>query len=378
MLVTAKDAWDRLRGYLNDDVGDAATRDIKRAINDALRTLATDHDWSYYHVPDLTITFDASQTTGTVEYVASTRLVTLTGATWPTWVAQYGVIVFGDPQVHARIAKRISGTVVELEAVSAPGDDIAALSTYTVYRDKYPLPDDFHKANQLVRANGRLRGTWVAPSQWSDYGSPYRPGGGTPWWYTFLGQPEQYGRHILQVAPFPAAAESVFMVYKRLPRRINTWEYKTGTVTATAGENPTVTGTSTAWTSPMGGAIMRFVANTTGAAPSEIDNPPTDEARIGTYTSATSVALDGTLNNSYSGTVYSISDPIDVEYGTMLNCFWYCCLKHLANSRELRGKLDAAALYDLELRKAQAAELITMERKQMGAHNQKPQGWFPP
>lgn len=119
---------------------------------------------------------------------------------------------------------------------------------------------------------------------------------------------------------------------------------------------------------------MRFAANTTGDAPLDIDNPPTDEARIGTFTSATSVTLDGVLANSYAGTVYNISDPIDVEYATMLNGFWACALKHLSQWRELRNKLDAVALWDMELRKAKAAELLTMERKHTGSNRYQ---WYP-
>lgn len=376
MLITAKDALDRLTGYLGDNTGQAADRDIKRAIADSLRELASDHDWSYYIAEHL-INFDASQTTGTIAYSASTRQVTLTGATWPTWVAAYGVIVMGSHQSSCRIAKRISGTVIELESATAPGTDISAGATYTVYRDKYPLPDDFHKGGQLVRTGGRERLTWVAPSQWDGYGSPYLPGGGRPWRYTFLGLPSKYGQPILQITPYPSAAETVAMVYKRLPRRITTWEYKTGTVTVSSGANPTVTGSGTTWTSAMAGAVMRFVTNTTGNAPSEIDNPAVDEARIGTFTSTTSILLDGTLNNSYAGTMYSISDPIDVEYGTMLNCFYYCCLKNLASVRELKGKLDARALYDMELKEAKGKELLTMERKGVGAHARKPAQWFP-
>lgn len=367
MALTAKDMLDRLIDYQGGNVGQGATRDAKRAIQDALRDLGSAHRWSYL-MQELLFTTDAPQSTGTIAYTASTRQVTLTSSTWPSW-AQYGVIKIGD--IHSRVYRAISSTVLELETNSASGTDVASGTSYVLYRDTYPFPQDFHQASLLIRSSGRECLTWVPPEQWQSYGSAYVQSSGRPLACTYLGFPEGLNRMALQLSPYPTQAETLRTIYKRFPRNIVNWEYKTGTVAATGS---TVTGTGTAFRSDMQGSVFRIGLNS-AEYPSEFENPPLEEFRIVNVASGTSFTVDGTFSTTYSGVKYALADPIDID-NVMMNCFVLCCFKKICEQRTMQDKPNAQALFEFELKQAIGSDLRTMERKQVGAYGAG-KAWWP-
>ena len=118
-------------------------RMAKRACQEAMRELTHACQWSYY---DFVHKFRSSPTltTGTVAYVhtggAHENLLTLTGSTFPANVRLYTVILDG---AHYPIARYIDSTNVLLDPNQNPGEDIAAGSSYTLYRASYPMPMDF-------------------------------------------------------------------------------------------------------------------------------------------------------------------------------------------------------------------------------------------
>jgi hypothetical protein len=88
------------------------------------------------------------------------------------------------------------------------------------------------------------------------------------------------------------------------------------------------------------------------------NNPATFEAIIYSVQSPTQLTLmpltPSTVN--YSGVAYVISDPIDIETGSMMNAFLRCCEHKLAQHRIMKDKPDAKAQYLDELRRAKEAD----------------------
>src|ERR1044071_7111632 len=83
-------------------------RYARRAVFDALREIANVTHWTYYtKIGRLTTT--GSYTTGTVTYNSTTRVLTLTNGTWPSWAAQGDVIL---NNVTYPVVTRTSGTEV--------------------------------------------------------------------------------------------------------------------------------------------------------------------------------------------------------------------------------------------------------------------------
>lgn len=113
------------------------TNDVDRILRLGRRKFFSSNDWSFLN-RDWVQATTAPQTTGTITVVNGT--VTLTGSTWPAaLVAEYVIVT--DLGVH-EFASRTSDTIAVLNNTGADMD-LAALSTYTLYRVKYPLPSYF-------------------------------------------------------------------------------------------------------------------------------------------------------------------------------------------------------------------------------------------
>lgn len=91
------------------------------------------HRWSFLQ-PTVAITTQAPQKTGTIAVAAG--VVTLTGATWPTWAASGEISING--QVYA-VATRESGTQLTLADTTAAAD---AGTSYTIACPIVELPAD--------------------------------------------------------------------------------------------------------------------------------------------------------------------------------------------------------------------------------------------
>jgi len=103
------------------------------AVREAYRRLFAMHDWNYFRRFEL-IHLNAQETTGTVVYTHSTRVLTLTGSTWPASVKYGDVKIAG---VRYLIESRVSDTVVILPENFNPGANVAS-TTYTWTQHRYP------------------------------------------------------------------------------------------------------------------------------------------------------------------------------------------------------------------------------------------------
>ena len=299
----------------------------KRAILSAYRGIPAAYNWSYYYKRGR-VTTQAAYSTGTVAYDhtggANERMVTLTGGTWPSWVAR-GLLRIDS--IDYSVDERKSDTVLTLSINSNPGADIAAGQDYTVVRDSYPLPVDFQSADQFRNATKNWTWpTYVDPGSWLDAHRSLESSN-DPRIYTIMSDPDFIGTMAVNFYPPPTAANDFDFLYQRFPSSLSVSDYKAGTIGTTAAST-VVTGTGTVFTSNMKGSIIRVGTSTKTPSGIEGLDPYAEERVIVSVDSGTQVTVDAAMDNTASGVKYRISDPIDIDDGAMYEAFVsYCELR---------------------------------------------------
>lgn len=352
-MWTYQDAVEHLLDSFDIDITGRYERVARRAVQNAYTELINRANWEYF-VRRLTLRTAAQQTTGTIVYDhtggSSERLVTLTGATWPADVIDYRIIING---VSYPVASRVSGTAITLTEAMNPGADVAS-TTYTLYKASYLLPADFRELISLWDLETRkpvgiiLNATQHAQSAaWFD-----RPS--LPLWAAIRNDASFYNRFSLVFSPPPDMERTYDLLYKAAARALQTAKYATGTVTTNG--TTTVSGSGTAFTDRMVGCIIRFSSSTT-VEPTGIaggiagdDNPAAYERSITAVGSGTSLTVDGAVP-TLSGVKYTISDPLDIDQGTMLTALLRMAEADAArqlNRRDVETK-EVAALRALRL-----------------------------
>lgn len=343
-LLTFSDTIEHILSILGSNSSTDATRDARRAILNAYDEFASVRRWTYY-IGRGRINTVAPYSTGTITYTNSTRTLTLAGGTWPTWAA-YGVVVIDS--VPYEVASRTSDSILVLSVNSNPGANVAAGTSYTIYRDKYPMPTDFLAADQFMGLGTSiayprrvLPRDWLGPQQLNTTPA-------TPRRYCFLYDPNYMGTMAVAFQPPPDAAIPFEFVYHRRPRPLTVDEYKAGTITANSGSTQ-ITGSGTAWTSNHIGSTIRI--GTAAQYPTGIIGayPFLEERTIMDVSSATVLTVDTAIGTDYSGVKYVISDPVDIEHGAMKVAFLRCVEKQAAISRHMPTKFDFDAAYQKAL-----------------------------
>lgn len=353
MIYTYQDALNHGFDYLGGR-GDKDRQDSLRAVQAAYSELSNLRRWHFY-TDQFRITTVANYSTGTVEYRhtggANERMLTLTTGTWPTWAA-YGTVIISN--VQYQVERRISNSIVTLTEASNPGGDVASDTTYNLYRAIYPLPEDFSSTDEIASLGSAAcwpeyipTSEWLLPQYRSQ--SP-----GTPRFFTVLGDPNLLDSMAIAFCPPPSQAISFDGVYQRRPRKLITPEYKTGTVTVSAA-SPTITGSSAVFTSRMAGAVIRLSDNATNYPTGLTGLHPADQERIvQSFTSATVMTADADFDAAATAVKYVISDPVDIESGSMLTAFECGIEVNLARMRRMRDLRMATENYE-------RAKLIAME-----------------
>lgn len=354
-VVTYQDMMEQL--YITFDIKESSHKKRARtAVDNAYQDLHNRHNWPYYERVG-SITTVAAQSTGTVAYDATSRELTLSGATWPTNARFMSLIV---NQQICEVESRSSDTVVILRANKSPTSDIAAGASYSIYRDIYPLPIDLQKVGPLQP---------VTDSYWPSFALPdrlleqklhnYSPQS-NPNLYTVRHSRDFMGGLCIEFSPPPLTAETFDFCYTAKPRPLQTFgastEYSTGTITSSG---VTVTGSGTTFTGSMVGCILRIAAN--GSAPTgkmgsyAVDNPYSEQRVIQTVNSSTELTIDRAFTDEPSGASYTIGAPVDLDYDTMLTAFRRCCEATFA-LESLRDDADLwRQRYINELKNAMAA-----------------------
>ncbi len=341
MLFTYQDAVQGMLDFIGSDSSGPAKRDARRAVQDGLRELANFHPWNYYRTIGR-LTTVAQYQEGTVEYLHSSgafpRQLTVSGGNlWPAWT-RFGSVLIDN--VAYDVAELKTANALQLSVNSNPGDDIAAGTDYTLYRDTFPMPINFGSMNQLVCLNRNTQIPYFPPHEFlADRQNSRTPG--QPQWFTLVGDPNYQGQMALRLNPAPSAAETFDYVYRRHPRKMVFEEVNDGNVSCT-GLNAIVTGTGTAFSSVHVGSVIRLAASTSKFPTGDWgDNPAIFERVVMSVTSATRLTVDHAITQAFDSVKYVISDPVDIEPLTMQSAYKRSCEKVYAH---LRHSTDRAAI----------------------------------
>ena len=314
---TFQDLMDHLSDLHDIDGVGRQDRMKIRAILDAWSDLYTKADWTCFNKTG-GFTTSAPYDTGTIQYVHSTRTVTLTGGTWPSDIL-YRRIVIGESSYPIETAVS-GGTTAVLPERLNPGANVDSGTSYSVIRSEYVLDPEVWAIGPVMAARNegphpKFVTDMQAEQQRVSFTEP-----GTPLYYTVRGAQNILGGVVVDLVPAPSDVREYRYFCKVRPRVLRRWsggacEYSTGTVTVNA--SATVTGSGTAWTSDMVGCVMRFTDSTT-VLPTGIvgvtdrDNPYTEFRMIKSVPSPTSLVLDEAVEGNYAATKYTIGDPIDI------------------------------------------------------------------
>lgn len=334
--------------YLSDFSGNAtigtSIRDMKRAVRQAMQELAVVHDWTYYNT-EYFLRTDAQQTSSTVTYDHTggtyERQLTLASGTWPSWAAQ-GKVLINSTNPPYDVATREDDTNLTLSVNSNPGSDVAAGTSYALYRPAYPLPTNFVKmASELVDVSNKYVIPFVSPRMWLNRISVYNDASDV-YEYTIMGDPNYQNNLALWFSPPPSTSKEFAFVYQRSPREAKIYDENTGTVTTSSG-SASVTGSGTSFSSSHVGSVIRFSSSTTNIPTGLEGEYPYEFERVITgVTDSTTLSIDSAAPSSLSGVKYRISDPIDVQEGVMRNAYLAVALKHLTMFRIQDTKNDYA------------------------------------
>ena len=337
LIMTYADAVSHCERYM-EGRGNAGKASVRGAIRAAYQSIANAHDW-----PALTrnwrIQTTGTQTTGTVVYDkmggASERLLTLTGATFPTDAAEHSIRFDG---IVCDINQWLSTTTVQLDSVMCPGADVASTS-YTLYPRWYALPLDFMCMTAPMDESSSI-GTKVTMTEMLRLDRQHASTGEII--HFAIGErPDVLGAKALFVWPALTSDATLDFIYDRRPRNLRHSGIRAagdvaGTVTV-AASSTLVTGTGSSFTSSMDGAILRFGTATVRPDWEYGDNPYVEQRSIRSVNSADGVGaitLDSAAAGSHTTVRYRITDQVDIHQETH-NAFLRFCEYHLTIARNL-------------------------------------------
>ena len=146
-LYTYRDMIDHLGDVFGFLSSDKELRLARGAIREAYQNVGMAREWTYL-ITQGRIDVVASYETGTITYDLTGGTyeyeLTLATGTWPSW-ARYGRLEIDGYDNIFKVAERKSDTVVTLEPNFEPGEDVAAGTTYELFRSVYTLPSDLFK-----------------------------------------------------------------------------------------------------------------------------------------------------------------------------------------------------------------------------------------
>lgn len=345
-ILTFADCIDALADFARMSGGvSVAIPALKRCVLAAYDEVAAAHDWR--SLKQMTrINLRKPQTAGTVSYNATTRELTLTGATWPSWAWDASVRIDG---VLHDVASVKSATVLVLDETMCPAADITG-GAYSLFPRWYLLPLDFEAlATPMDEPFAWGLGEYISPDAMAQL-MRYEDETGDPRYYSIQAADGIYGALALSVWPASDKDKTYDVLYRRRPRALRhsgkePGDY-VGTVSTTSGDAG-ITGASTAFTDTMQGAIIRLAAaSAMKALPTGWGgaNPRLEERSILTVTSATAATADSPFANTLNGASYVVSDPIDL-HSSAHAALMACAIKHLARRLRLKdyAVLDKAA-----------------------------------
>jgi len=321
-------------------------------VRSAYRDMPKTYQWGYLR-RRARITTNAAYSTGTIAIVASTRTVTLTTGTWPSW-AVYGELVVGTAVYKP---KSVSGATMILTTDRCPASDVAAGTSYQLQRTTYPLPADYRHLNDLFEVASGFQPAYVPISDVGRIAAWWYTAG-MPLQYTTMGsQPEYPGRYTLQLSPAPDTARAYDIIYESSGRPLGLGEvYATGTASITA-DGTTITGSGTTFPLNCEGCVIRISRDSNSLPTSPWgSNPCAYEGYITSRVSSTSLTVDTAATATITGSRFTIDDPLDLDQSSMQAAFDLLCQANFADLSQLPTANDAMAKFRVELQRARASD----------------------
>lgn len=315
-LWTYQDLVEHLLDHFQHTGDERARRTARHACQEAMRDLANWHKWK--NLKRLFVLATVASENGTASYVHSSRQLTISAGSWPTWAA-FGQIKFDS--IIYDVEERTSATVLTLPERSNPGADLAAKS-FSIFRSRFPLPVDFRSiASQVMEVDGYGALAEIGLSNLYDdllnnVGIP-----GFADTMAVVEDPKYLGSLAIQLQGPPSTVKQYAFLYDRRPQPLVTEVYDAGTIAFTGG-TATATGAGTAFTAAHKGCVLRV-----GTGQDEPTSPygytgdrhtPPAYQRIVLGVSGQTLTVDENFGANGSALKYTLSDPIDIEYGSML------------------------------------------------------------
>jgi hypothetical protein len=365
VYVTFADLLDHALAYLGGDAGVKNSAVARRAVLAAYQDLPTRHPWKYYQTLGRVVT-SAYYNTGTVAFDltggSSERLVTLSGGTFPSWAAS-GTLVVGS--VPYDVDERLSGTTLTLVSTQAPSADVAAGTTYTLYRDTYPAPADLLTGYEMALDVVGQRLLYRQPTEWAQLRRRV-VGPARPQFFVLTGDGAAAGGYAFRFWPPPDQEYAVDLLYRRRARAMALDRKEEGTVSVTQG-SATVTGSNTLFTAAMVGSVMRLSSDARSAPTGDGgNNRAAFEGVVSAYTSATSLTLSAAADQTLSGVKYVVSDPADVLPDTHLRFLYREVERQCRVMARMKELPEEQREYQAALAEARQADSLYAGRRAAG------------
>lgn len=309
-LLTFQDALERLQQFTAGTSMSRALGDMKLAVESALHHVYAERSWTYFE-SSFSFSSRATMTTGTVAYSHGGLLLAITGNTWPAW-ADRGTVV----------ANQLYGDIDRATTYNAYvdpnynfGQNIDAGSTFTLFQDKFTLPDLFQNVSLTVSGGDGINLPYMSPDEYM-YLRSWGQEAGLPTRFTILSDPDIIGRYAIALYPSPDQVTTYYVKYRRAYREIrlsgDEASSKAGTVAIAAG-GKIVTGTGTAFNDANHkNAILRVGDATNYPTGIRGASPWIEQFQLSHVANTGSATLRTPATRAFSGAKYVITDPIDL------------------------------------------------------------------
>lgn len=327
-MLTYRDCIEHLIDVCNLDGKDVAdvSRKLRRAVREACNKLPAMYNWEFLRLTGM-FTTSIPYTKGTIQYVLSTRLLTLTGGTWPT-DAQFGDIVIDNRRYL--VQRRVSDTVLFLDEYESPKADAAAGTSYTWARSRYLLPYFVSDLVELVdtAVQNKIKRIFVEESFWiSEWFVT-----GMPSSWSLIPSRHRPGRWEVWLSSSPYDVRQYRYMYENRWASNEVEELNSGTV---AVASDVATFSSAILTPACVGAVLRVSSSTTqptsvfgkydATTKVMVLNPPASEHIITTVVSTTSALLNEAVTTNVTGKAFTISSQVALNTEGMLEFFYRLC-----------------------------------------------------
>lgn len=325
-MITFSDLLEHIVVYAGRDNTKATAESCRRAAQMAVQILPTRHSWLWYR-RSITITLSPVYSTGTVTYDSATRVLTLSGGTWPSWAVYGSVRIDG---IEYLVQTRTSGTELVLQSTSCPDSDIVDATAYQIRRFAYQLPADCSAVGSVIlepygqklsyrrQVDPIAQGTWDA---WLNC------------WGLYTDR-TTYGRYCLIISPNNGQTGTLQVSYQATiqPLRYDTFDNGFVSVSGT-----TVTGQNTKFRSDMVGQVFRCsLDGKTDPTSLFGNNPYIHESIIASVAGGEAMTLETAIASPVTRVKAVVSSILDVKHGPMYD---YLCREA---EKQLRAVLRMA------------------------------------